>query len=317
MTSSISQKKILITGAAGFVGSHLYRRLLKEGGEIHLLLRPSSDRRRIADIISNASLHEADLRDAEGIKRIMRAVKPAGIFHLAASPVLSGATASAEELIATNFSGTVNLIQAARECDYEFFINTGSFTEYAITDHPVRESDSCEPMELYSMTKLAGTLFAKALGRTEGRPIVSLRLFTPYGPDLQEGRLLHRLISSALRDQEINLTRPEVSRDYIFIDDAVELYLEAASKAQKYKGEIFNAGSGVRTTIGELADLVLQKTGSRSALKWGVFRQVVYDSDHWQADMTKTFAAFSWRPRVHFKEGLDKTIDWFRARLGK
>jgi len=307
-----SGEKILITGASGFVGSHMSRRLVRDGYKVHALIRPSSLIERIRDIAPQLNFHRADLRDADSVKKIIESVKPRGIFHLAASTLASGRTAPLEELVPSNILGTINLINAVQKIDYDFFIHTGSFTEYGLKLDPLRESDRCEPPEIYSITKLASTLFAKEAGRGGKKPIVTLRLFTPYGPWIQPGRLVGEIISKALAGEDIVLTRPEVTRDFIFVEDIISLYLEAAKRAREYGGEIFNLGSGRKTSIGELVDLILRRTGSQSALRWGEFRQVSYDSDTWQADMNKTFSSFHWRPLYTLEKGIEATIKWFR-----
>ena len=226
--------------------------------------------------------------------------------------MVSGRGAKNETIIQTNVGGTIALLDAASTVGFDFFVITGSFLEYGFKDHPIREDERCEPGELYGVTKLAGTLYGSALARARKQPIVTLRIFTPYGPQNDERRLTHLLISSALRGEPISLTRPTVSRDFIFAPDAVELILEASEKAGEYRGEIFNAGSGVRTPIGDAVSYILERTASKSEVKWGGFRSVSYDSDAWQADMTKTFSHFEWKPKHSLYEGLDTTIEHFK-----
>ncbi|MBI2476207.1 MAG: NAD-dependent epimerase/dehydratase family protein [Candidatus Taylorbacteria bacterium] len=303
---------ILVTGATGFVGSHLARKLVMLGCDIHVLVRPTSNLWRLKDISSKITLHHGDLADKASVEKVVAEVKPKGIFHLGAAIVISGLGADSETMVAANVLGTVNLLDAASSYPYDFFVAMGSFLEYGFKDHPIAESEICQPGELYGITKLLGTLYGQALARREGKPIVTLRLFTPYGPWNEKERLTHKIIASALAGKEIALTRPTVSRDFVFIDDIVELILEAALAALKYRGEIFNLGSGVRTPIGDVVSYILKKTNSKSEVKWGTFRGVSYDSDWWQADMTKTFSCFSWRPKCPLHAGLDKTIEHFK-----
>ncbi|HBV01195.1 MAG TPA: hypothetical protein DEF00_02235 [Candidatus Taylorbacteria bacterium] len=303
---------VLITGASGFVGSHVVRKLVSDGARVHALVRKTSNLWRIQDILHDITLEYADLADSESIAQAITKVKPKGIFHLGVSNVVSGLGAKNETIIQTNALGTVALLDAASAASFDFFVMTGSFLEYGFKDHPVREDELCEPGELYGVSKLAGTLYGAALGRSQKKPIVALRLFTPYGPFNEPQRLTHQVIASALHVAPIALTSPTISRDFIFVDDAVELILEASQKAGEYRGEIFNAGSGVRTPIGDAVSYILEQTSSKSEVKWGSFRSVSYDSDTWQADMTKTFSHFSWRPKYSLHEGLDKTIEHFR-----
>lgn len=307
-----SQGPVLLTGASGFVGSHLARALVAQGKEVHALVRKSSNLWRLKEILPTLQLYCGDLAERESIERVVTRVKPRGVFHLGVSNVISGQGEGNEALIKTNLSGTVALLDAAAASGFDFFIAVGSFLEYGPKDHAVKESELCEPVELYGVAKLAGTLYGCALARAKKLPILALRLFTPYGPLNEPKRLTHMLIASALAGMPISLTSPSVSRDFIFVDDVVALLLEASERAKEFSGEIFNAGTGVRTTLGEVVSLVLKETGSKSKVEWGGFRDVAYDSEHWQADMAKTFSHFSWRPKHSLHDGLLKTIEHFK-----
>lgn len=308
----INAKKILITGANGFIGSHLTRRLMNGGNEVHILLREKSDTRKLVDILPRLNIHHGDITDSAFLKKLVSDIRPEGIFHLAASTIMSGVRTSNDELIRINMTGTANLIDGLDNVNYDYFINTGSFFEYGFKDEPMKELDICEPTELYSITKLAQTLYAQAAAKMKNKPIVSFRIFTPYGPGVQEGRLVYNVVYNALLNKDINLTKPSTVRDFIFVDDIVELYLEAAGKAQYLKGEIFNAGSGVKTSLELFVEKVMKITDSKSKVNWGAYSPVYYDSDMWQADMAKTFSKFIWRPHYDIDSGIKKTVDWFK-----
>lgn len=310
----VDKKTLFITGANGFLGANLLRRLIAENKwNIHVLLREKSDLSGIKDLLPLMQYHYGDLKDADGLKKIVYLAKPSGIFHLAASNILSGVTAPYGEVIESNFIGTANLLKALEDLDYDFFINTGSFLEYGKKNRLVSETDLCEPSEVYSLSKLAGTLYAQSSARLSGKPIITFRVFTPYGPYVSKGRLTYEIISKALAGEDIHLTSSGVSRDFIFADDIIDLFFEASEKARQYKGEIFNLGSGKSVSIGEVADHVLKRLKSKSKIMWGSFRSVSYDSDFWQANMSKTFASFSWRPKTPLAEGIDATISWFKS----
>ncbi len=302
---------ILVTGAAGFIGSYVVRRLVSEGFKVTALVKATSDLWRIKDISDKIDFCEANILNFNELKEQLEKIKPQGVFHLAASNIRSGVTAPDEEVININLIGTRNLMQAMEGVDYEFFINMGSFLEYGPKPQAVKETELCAPTELYSVTKLAATLYGQALAKSKGRPIITFRLFTPYGPAIQPGRLVYELVNRALKNEEISLTKPKVSRDFIYVEDLVDLLLESADKAREYKGEIFNAGSGQGTTLEELADRVLKNTNSSSKINWGSFSVQAYDAELWQADMSKTFTHFNWRPAHSLEKGLAETAKWF------
>ena len=309
MASLAGFKKVVVSGAAGFVGSNLVRRLLENGLEVHILVKPQSDLWRLDDLTPYLHQHHTDLSKQSSLKQLMEKIVPDGIFHLAAS-LCTDDWESGDDLIENNFKATVNLMNAALDLKYKFFVNTGSFVEYKLKKGAVRESDPCEPQEIYGITKLAGTLYGQAMARIHKKPIITFRLFTPYGPYIQKGRLIYEIANRALANQDIELTKPTVARDFIFIDDIVDLYLEGASRAQTNGGEVFNLGSGSKFSIEQVADQVLALTNSHSKIVWNSFPTASYDSPDWQADMEKTFASFEWRPRHSFPAGLKKTIEW-------
>jgi len=305
-----TKKTVFITGATGFVGSHLTRRLVREGFDVHILIRSKSNISRLENIDNNITKHYCDLGNYENLKNILVLIKPIGIFHLAASVITSGVRDNDQDVLNSNFLGTMNLINASNDINYSFFINTGTFLSYGIKSKAVKELDVCEPPELYSLVKLGGELYGQAIAREKNKPIVSFRLFTPYGPDMKQNSLVSSVVKNALKGDKINLTEATVTRDFIFIEDVVNLYMEAMGKCQKNKGEIFNVGSGTKTNLKQFLDYVLKLSHSESTVQWNTFPPVFYDNGIWEADMGKTFSHFNWRPNHTLEEGLKKTIDW-------
>jgi len=163
-----SNKNILITGGAGFIGSHLVKRLLGDGYSVVVLTREGTDLRRIKNFLHllaqdnenkpSLVILRDDLSNLERLKKKLQEINPYGIFHLAASNIKSGVSAPEDDLININFAGTVRLLRALEGIDYKFFINCGSYLEYGIHASPLKESDSCEPIEIYALTKLAAGL---------------------------------------------------------------------------------------------------------------------------------------------------------------
>jgi len=295
---------VLVTGATGFVGAHLVRRLVAEGAAVHVLRRPSSDFWRLPEVVPRLRLWQADLLDPKSLADAIAEIRPARIFHLASATVVAGVAAGAAELVGVNLLGTVNLIEACEATDYRAMVITGDSFEYAPGAAPLAEDGPCRPAGLHGITKLAATLHAQAVAAARGRPIVVLRLFSAYGPGDHPRRLVPRLIRNALAGEPIRLSRPEVTRDWIHVDDVVSLYLEAALRADALRGRVFNAGTGRAASIAEIVARVLEITGGRAPVEWGSFPMAEHDAHPWVADMRTSFAAFDWRPRIALEDGL-------------
>lgn len=284
-------KKILITGASGFVGTHVAAQARARGMDVYEL-----------------SHRKVSLEDRAMLEKVLQEVKPEVVVHLATSTLMSGKTADSHTLLATNVEGAVNLMDASVSVGVQAFVNVGSFVEYGPKKHAAREDDTCEPVELYAVSKLAATLYGQGLARRTGFPCVTFRLFTPYGPGIQPGRLVRTVIEKVKAEEDLVLTKRTVGRDFVYVEDVPALFFEAIDKISQIKGEIFNLGTGLCTTLEKVVSTVEETLDKKAKPQWDVFPLQSYDSELWQADMKKTFFHFSWRSRTTFKEGIKKTI---------
>lgn len=306
-------KKIaLVTGATGFVGSHLTRRLLKENFTIHILTRLQSDFWRIRDILPQLHNHQGDLTDFKSLKTVVQKIKPNYIFHTAAAGIHGGKSLSDKEMMEINSIGFINLIEALNSLDYEAFINTGSSAEYGKKEAPMKESDLCEPVNAYAISKLAATLYANAIAKAQSKPIITLRLFSPYGPYDDSTRLVVYTINRALGGSELELGNQASVRDFIYIEDAVDAYFRCLGRAREYAGEVFNIGSGKETSTKVMVESIRKLSGAQIAAKWGKETPRSWESAHWQADISKAKKLLGWQPKHDLNSGLIKTIAWFK-----
>jgi nucleoside-diphosphate-sugar epimerase len=303
----------LIVGATGFVGSHLARRLVRDGLDVHVLCRAASDFRRLHDILPRILAHPVDMSDAAALTSVVRAIRPEQIFHLASATVVAGATPGPRDLVDGNVLATVNLIDACDGIDYRCLVTIGDSFEYSPSVRPLAETDPCRPASLHGITKLAATLYAGAAARAKNRPIVTLRLFSTYGPDDNPRRLVPRVIAGALAGTPLLLSRPEIARDWIYIDDLIALLLETGRDAARLEGEVLNAGTGRNAALVEIVDTVLRLSGAGAQVRWGAFPAPEHDAYPWIADMRHTFATLGWRPSISLEEGLRRTIAAARA----
>lgn len=304
--------KILITGATGFVGSNLVRRLTAENFEIHLLTRSNSNFWRIADIISKTKNHAVDLLEKEKLNAVMSAVQPDYVFHLANAGLYGGISVSDHDLAETNIIGLINLLSALEKVNYKKFINFGSSSEYGLKENSMKETDACFPVNAYGITKLAATLYAKLVAETQNKPIITFRLFSPFGPHDDHRRLISHVILSLLSGKDLDLGNPNAVRDYIFVEDVIDLLLETMDSKINAKGEIFNVGGGEEIKIKKIVNLIAELINPNAKITWNQNSNRPWESPKWEADMNKTFNFFNWKLKHSIESGLEKTVNWFR-----
>ena len=307
----IKNKKVLISGVTGFVGANLLRRCVKDGAKVYIFTRPTSDKWRISDLKSCVKQYCVDLSDAQALKKCVDDIKPDIIFHIA---VFGGRIDQSNiyTIMQTNFLGTVNLLNACMDVGFELFVNTGSSSEYGIKDSPMKEGDSLEPISDYGVSKAASTLYCQAIAKREKKPIVSLRLFSPYGYYEDKDRLIPSVILSCLNETTLQLSSPGHVRDFIFIDDVVDCYLKAVKYSDKITSEVLNVGFAKQHSIEEVVDNVMQLTGSKASPGWGEAINLRSEPKMWQADIARTQQVLDWKPSYDLNKGLKKTVDWFR-----
>ncbi|MFH0862054.1 MAG: NAD-dependent epimerase/dehydratase family protein [Candidatus Altiarchaeota archaeon] len=307
-------KRVLITGAGGFVGANLARRLIGEGYEVHTILRKETSLWRIRDILNNIIRHDSDLGEARALKMIIDEAEPDHILHLAAYGSYPRTQKDQARMIGTNFLGTVNLVNAAADRSYDSFINAGSSSEYGIKDHPMTEDDVLEPVNMYGVTKAAATLFCRTSAVTEGKPIATLRLFSAYGPWEEPMRLVPTVIAGCLAGRDVELTSGGQTRDFIHVDDVVEAFIKAM-KAKRIGGSVLNIGSGSQHSVKEVAKRIHGLIRPDSRLLFGRRPTPGFETECWVADNTKAKKALGWSPNLGLDEGLEGTIAWFKSHM--
>jgi len=309
-----SNKKILITGATGFIGSCLTHCLVKMGCKLHLTVRPESNLWRIKDILNEINLHNVDLRNTNGVESLVARLKPRIIYH--------GATyggyhiqKDTNKIFETNIIGTINLLNACAKVGFDCFINTGSSSEYGIKNEPMKELDVLEPVNAYGVAKASSTLFCQSVFRRYRLPIVSLRLFSPYGYYEAATRLIPSVIISCLTGQNLKVSSSDSVRDFVFIEDVLDAYIEATEMIDKIKGEIFNIGSGKQYSVGEVVLRIIELMGNKVKPEWKSIPNPRIEPEIWQADISKAKNILKWQPKHSLKQGLKNTVKWFEKNI--
>jgi nucleoside-diphosphate-sugar epimerase len=300
---------ILITGSTGFIGSNLVRQLIKKYDDIHIIIRKDSNLWRINDIIGKVNIHYVDLVEKSAVVKAVEKIKPQTIFHLAAYGAYPFQN-NVEKIKSVILDGTINLIEACLKNKFKIFINTGSNSEYGFKNSPMKESDILCPNSHYAVMKAATTNYCQFIAASQKLPIVTVRPFHIYGPYEEPSRLIPKLVTKLLDNELPKLVSPNIARDMLYIDDAIDLFCSIAS-IKVNNGEIFNMGSGSQSTIRMIVDNTIGLIGASIIPKWNSMKPRIWDQYTWVSDMTKVKRILGWQPRYTLSEGLFRTIKWY------
>lgn len=260
--------RVLITGAAGFIGSYLVRRLLDRGDEVHALVRPETSLHRLADVTDAIRIHSMHLSD-DRLAECLAEVAPEHVYHLAgetrltARPDFAGAALSVREDLLNLIALVAALAQLP--CPPAAFVRAGSIAEYGAAPVPYREDQKELPEAPYGAGLAAGTIYLRALESALPFPAATARLALVFGPGQSESFLIPALIRACLDGKPFHVSRPSDRRDLIYVDDAVEAFLLMADNSPPGCHAI-NIATGIAPTMREVAQHVIDATGADPAL---------------------------------------------------
>ncbi|MGG5887551.1 SDR family NAD(P)-dependent oxidoreductase [Falsiroseomonas sp. HC035] len=315
---------VLVTGADGFIGSHLTEQLVRSGANVTALtLYNSFDSFGWLDDLPPAvreSVHavRGDVRDAALMRRL--AVGKDVVFHLAALIAIPYSYAAPQSYVDTNVLGTLNVLEAARSNDVLRVVHTSTSEVYgSALVSPIAESHRLQGQSPYSASKIGADMMAEAFARSFGLPVAILRPFNTFGPRQSERAVIATLLRQALDPKVATIRVGDLStvRDFTFVGDTVAAFLAIGVAPQVEFGSAYNAGSGSAVTIGEIAQLVIEVTGSGKPIETEAERMRPERSEVREllADAGRFSAATGWHPRVDLREGLTRTAAWWRRRL--
>ncbi len=310
MSLIISKKRVLITGGAGFIGSNLIRKLLLLKYDVNILIKPSTNPWRLKDILPQIKAFQTDLLNKQELSKKVNTINPSIIIHLTTYTRYRNQQ-DFGQMIGTNINGTLNLLYASKNINYDIFVNTGSSSEYGIKNNPMKETDLLEPVSFYAATKASATLLCSVFAKEFKKPIVTLRPFSAYGPYEEKDRFIPTIIKAMIEEKPINLTPGEQRRDFIYIDDIVDIYIKAISKGKGLAGQILNMGTGKEYTNDQVVDLLFKISGKSVLVKKGAFPKRIWDNPHWVADTSKAEKLLKRKPNYNLEDGLKKTYEWY------
>ncbi len=302
-------KRALVTGAAGFVGAVVARKLLADGHDVQLLVRPGSDTWRLEGL--DAPRQDADLADSERIRGLLRSVRPEWIFHLATHGAYSSQTDS-QRIVRANVVGAMNLVDAALDVGFEAFVNAGSSSEYGFTDRAPTENERAEPNSTYAWTKLSQTSFCRFTARRHDAHIPTLRLYSVYGPYEEPTRFVPTLIAHGLDGRFPPLASPDVARDFVHTDDVARAFVLAAERNDTERGVIYNVGTGTQTRLRDAVQLSRETFEITAEPQWATMADRAWDTTTWVANAEKMERELGWKASVSFDEGFRRFADWIR-----
>lgn len=301
-------ERVLITGGAGFLGGALARALLADGHDVHLLVRPGTDPRRLD---GRCTAYEADLCEATAVRRAVAACRPEVVYHLGTYGWQAGPKDPAA-IRAVNGPGTANLLAALEDQPYRALVHAGTGLEYGPHDGPVREDAPLRPPTEYAAAKAAASQLCLA-ERARGRPVVVVRVFLAYGPGEAPGRLIPYLMGCCLRGEVPRVSAGAQRRDFIHADDVIALFRAAAARPVE-GGPVLHAGTGREYSVREVVAAVLEACGRPGApVVFGAAALRPGEPEHYLADIAGTRARTGWAPRLDLRAGLARTWEWFRA----
>jgi nucleoside-diphosphate-sugar epimerase len=303
-------KRVLVTGAAGFVGANLTRRLVDAGHVVSILVREKTDDWRIRDVAGAVRSFSGDLRDASTATEIVRDSDPNWIFHLAAHGGSSWQT-DAAAITASNVAGTRNLLRAAEAHGVERFLHAGSSSEYGLQDHPCREEDEIAPASDYAVAKAEATRLCSASALAKDGCAATLRLYSAYGYFEHPSRLIPTLIVKGLDGTLPPLVGPAIARDFVHIEDVVEAFMLAAEQASLDE-TVFNVCSGVMLTVADVVAVARSVLSIEEAPSWGSMPDRDWDTRSWVGDGTRSREMLGWAARTSFEQGFRGMVEWLR-----
>lgn len=299
---------VAVTGAAGFVGACAVRRLLQQGREVHALLRSESNLWRLLDLLGKITVHRVDLRDQPGIRSVLQGIRPAVVIHAAAQGTYDQQS-EARQILESNVLGTYHLLEAATEVGLELFVNLGSSSEYGLSPHPMSEQDRLQPNTIYAVAKAAQTHLCRVMAERGLIEVVTLRLFSVFGPWEKPTRLIPNLIRRARAGLPLELSSPNTARDFIYVEDVLDV-LEDFEKLSRCNGEVINLGTGTQSTLRQVVEAVEEVVGHPVAVRWHARPPRPWDADTWQADVTMGRRMLAWSPQHTLAGGVKRLADW-------
>ncbi len=305
------QGPILVIGAGGFIGANLFRQIFQHRTDVFATTSKPFVPWRIDDLPDKHILH-CNITKKHELEKLFAQHQFKTIFDLAAYGAYSK-QADVELIYETNFMGLLNLLEITSKYAIKAFVHAGSSSEYGLNCEAPLEQEELKPNSHYAVTKVGAAHMIKYYGVLKEMPVVNLRYYSIYGPYEEPDRLIPVLVKKGLNNEYPPLVQPDISRDFVFIDDAVYATLLAANADfAQLRGESLNIASGLKTTMRDIAAAAKEVFGLQGEPAWGNFPNRKWDLKDWYGNAQKAEKLLGWKSQTTLAEGLKQTADWQR-----
>ncbi|GIX45243.1 MAG: SDR family NAD(P)-dependent oxidoreductase [Candidatus Hydrogenedentota bacterium] len=314
-------KRVLVTGAGGFIGSHLVERLLDLGADVTAFVRynaagsrglldrlPLQDQERVRIVVG-------DLCEPDALDDAMRDQEI--VFHLAAIIAIPFSYLRPAQVIENNVRSTLNVLQAARRFGIQRIVHTSSSEVYGTARvAPIDEDHPLQAQSPYAASKIACDKIAQSFHLSYDLPVVTLRPFNTYGPRQSARAIVPTIITQALTSKRVYLGAMHPTRDLTFVSDTVEGFIRIA-EAPNVEGRTYHIGTGIEISVGELADRIVRLIGSNIPILFDPtrIRPPASEVARLICDASRARRDLGWEPKVSLDEGLQRTIEWIGQNL--
>jgi NAD dependent epimerase/dehydratase len=312
---------VLVTGAGGFIGSHLAETLARAGADVRAFVRYTSRsdngwlEMTEPDLASSIEIFRGDLANPEAVAGAMEGRD--AVFHLGALIPIPYSYRHSREFVEANVVGTLNVLEAARRSEPVRIVHTSTSEVYGTAQSiPIDEDHPLHPQSPYAATKVAADQLALSFQRSFGTPVVIARPFNTYGPRQSARAVIPTIVTQALTREVIELGATSPIRDFTFVEDTVQGLMRCAP-AEGVEGEVINLGTGTEVSIGEVAERILRLLGREVPVSLDEERLRPPDSEveRLLAATEKAKRLLGWEARIDLDEGLRRTIEWLTGSL--
>jgi NAD dependent epimerase/dehydratase len=309
-------RSVLVTGAGGFIGSHLAEALIRAGAQTRAMVHYNGAGRRgwleESELRKEMEIVAGDIREVDSIRAALKGVEV--VFHLAALIAIPYSYVSPASYVSTNVGGTLNLLQEALNSRVERVIHTSTSEVYGAAQQiPISEEHPLQARSPYSATKIGADKLAESFHRSFGLPVSIVRPFNTYGPRQSARAIIPTIISQALANEPIRVGNLTPTRDFNYVEDTVQGFLLNAA-SDKAVGQVINLGSGKEMSINDLAVTICSLVGSdcRIIQEEQRIRPTESEVERLCADNHVASELLGWKPNVSLLDGLQRTLGWLR-----